>query len=102
VEDELKVLLDLLAGAAQNFGRLGLSARGLHAIEDGGAGDGELVEVVLEVFIAGEAEALDDAHDGGWAGGEASGHVADVEENELAGAFEDGADDLLAFFAEVS
>src|ERR1700760_4437518 len=81
-------------------GQVGISA-GLHAVEDGGARDRQVVQIVLEVFVGVEAEGANDADDGGRTGLQAAGHVADIEENELARAFEDRADDLAAGLAQL-
>src|ERR1700761_6607386 len=81
-------------------GQVGISA-GLHAVEDGGARNRQVVQIVLEVFVGVEAKGADDADDGGGAGLQAAGHVADIEENEFARAFEDRADDLAATLAKL-
>ena len=59
------------------------------------------MQVVLEVLVGVETQRADDADDGGWTGLKPAGHVADIEEDELARVFEDRADDLATRLAEL-
>ncbi len=52
IVNKLQVPLDLLSRIAKEFGRLGRVAGGLHTVQNGGAGHRQIVEVVLEFFVA--------------------------------------------------
>src|SRR5580698_2827804 len=56
---------------------------------------------VLKVLVGIEAERADNADNGSRTRLEPACHVTNIEENELAGALEDGADDLAAAVAEL-
>jgi hypothetical protein len=57
--------------------------------------------MMLKIAIAGEAEASNDAHDGGWIGAEALGYGADAQQNVFTRVLEDGANDFLTLGAEL-
>src|SRR5208282_2501603 len=56
--------------------------------------------MALKVAVAFEAEASNDANDGGGIGMQALGHGAHAEQNVVARMLENGADDFLALGAE--
>jgi len=78
VHNELQILVDLFSGASEDF-RCLCGADRLHAVQDGGARDGKFVEIALEGFVAGEAQPLNDAHDGRGSCGKTRGHVTYIE-----------------------
>ena len=92
------VLLDGVADLSLHSGRAGSR---LHGIERGCEGDGEVVQVALEMPITGEAKTPDDADDRRRVGLKTLGNGADAEKDILAGMFEDRADDLLALGAQL-
>src|SRR6266478_6730841 len=57
--------------------------------------------MMLELAVASEAEAADDAHDGSGVGAQALGHGAHAQQDIFARLLQDGADNLLAFCAEL-
>jgi hypothetical protein len=82
--------------------RTGSSAGALlHGVEGSGKGQRKFVEVALKMFVGFEAQAVDDADDSGGVRVEAFGESANTQKNVLARMFEDGANDLLAFRAEM-
>lgn len=76
-------------------------ARVLHSVERGGKGEGEFVEMMLKLAIAFEAEAVDDADNGGGIGVETFRESAHAEEDVFTGMLENGANDFLALGAEL-
>src|SRR6266852_704513 len=57
--------------------------------------------MMLEFAVTSEAEAAHDAHDGGGVGAQALGHGAHAQQDVFARLLQDGADNLLAFCAEL-
>ena len=59
------------------------------------------MKVALEMFVGFEAEALNDANDGGGIGVETLGKSANAEQDVLAGVLENWTNDFLTFDAEL-
>src|SRR2546425_553116 len=89
---------DGMADLSLHSGRTG---GGLHRIERGCEGDGKVVEVALEIPIAGEAKTPDNADDRRRIGLKTLSNGTDAEKDILAGMFEDRANDLLALGAQL-
>ena len=57
VQNESEVLLDLLPRIFEELRRLGGVSGGLHAVQNGCAGDGQIVKIMLKILITFKSEA---------------------------------------------
>src|SRR5467141_2988090 len=78
-------------------GHTDVPAAGLHGVQGGSEGEGEVVEMVLEIAVAGEAEPADDSNNRRRVGLQALGNGANAEEHVLTRMLEDRPDDFLPF-----
>ena len=94
----LKIAVHRLANVSRKAAAFGFAF--LHGVERSGLGDGEFMQEMLKVAIAGETHAENDAHGGGRIDAQALGQAAHAEKHKLAGIFENRANELLAFAAK--
>src|SRR4029077_7334485 len=75
--------------------------RTLHALERGCAGDRELMQIPLELWIAGESHSAGEAHNRCGVGLQSFGHEPNAHEYEFPGMFLHGPNDLLPALVEL-
>src|SRR5258707_6844716 len=90
IVDKCQILLDLLSRISEEFRGLRRVSGSRHAVQNGRAGDRQVVKIVLEVLVTSKSQSLNDADDVSRSGCEPARHVAHVEQDKVPRTFEDG------------